>query len=148
MTVEFLAGDLFDSPAQTLAHGVNCEGRMGAGIAVEFRRRFPAMYQECRRRCHHRILQPGDLFLWDRGEPWVLNLATQAGAGGATEEYVDRCIERLASDYQLMGIRSIAMPRIAAGLRGLSWPWVRSRLVEKLGPIELGVCVYELYSRQ
>jgi len=59
-----------------MAHGVSCAGRMGAGIALEFRRRFPEMFQEYRRRCYKKRLQPGDLFLWKQSQPWVLNMAT------------------------------------------------------------------------
>ena len=36
--------------ARALAHGCNCLGSMGAGIATGFRDRYPAMYAEYRRR--------------------------------------------------------------------------------------------------
>lgn len=83
MSVEYICGDLFLSQAQTLAHGVNCRGRMGAGIDVEFRRRFPKMYKEYRQRCNRDELRPGDLFLWKESTPWVLNLATPDRTSGA-----------------------------------------------------------------
>ena len=35
MGVQFISGDLFASDAQTIAHGCNCRGKMGAGIALE-----------------------------------------------------------------------------------------------------------------
>lgn len=66
MVVEYVSGDLFETQCQTIGHGVNCRGRMGAGVAVEFRRRFPEMYQEYRRRCHAGELSPGEIFLWER----------------------------------------------------------------------------------
>jgi O-acetyl-ADP-ribose deacetylase (regulator of RNase III) len=39
MPVEGISGDLFTNRfgAQALAHGCNCQGSMGAGIAVGFR---------------------------------------------------------------------------------------------------------------
>lgn len=52
-------GDLFEiariaSQAGQIAlgHGVNCRGVMGAGIALEFRDRFPANYTEYRHQCY------------------------------------------------------------------------------------------------
>lgn len=145
MTVEYISGDLFLSRAQTLAHGVNCRGRMGAGIAVEFRRRFPKMYKDYRQRCHREELRPGDLFLWKDSTPWILNLATQDRTSGARFTFVEACLTRLARDYANEGITSLAMPRIAAGLGGLVWSEVRELIDSILGPLPIPLFVYDEY---
>ena len=44
-------GNLFDSGYHAIGHGVNCRGIMGAGIAVEFKDRFPKNYQEYVTKC-------------------------------------------------------------------------------------------------
>lgn len=44
--ITYLEGDLFSSPAQTLVNTVNTVGVMGKGIALEFKKRYPAMYQQ------------------------------------------------------------------------------------------------------
>lgn len=60
MGIEERVGDLFDAvDVDALAHGCNCAGAMGAGIVVEFRRRWPAMFEESRRRC-----AAGDVWSW------------------------------------------------------------------------------------
>jgi hypothetical protein len=42
MATVFVKGDLFrDASLGGLAHGCNCAGAMGKGIALEFRARFP-----------------------------------------------------------------------------------------------------------
>ena len=47
MPTTFVKGDLFRQEGlRALAHGCNCAGAMGKGIAVEFRERFPKMYAE------------------------------------------------------------------------------------------------------
>ena len=52
MSIVFLKGDLFNhGDLQTFAHGCNCAGAMGKGIALEFRRRFPSMYLDYKQRC-------------------------------------------------------------------------------------------------
>jgi len=143
MPVTFVEGDLFLSRAQTLAHGVNCRGKMGKGIAVEFRRRFPDMYQEYRRRCHHRLLKPGGYYLEKTTDPWVLNLATQDRVGGAELAFVASCLQLLAQQHDREGITSIAMPRIAAGLGGLVWQDVKELIQRVAGPLPITVVVYE-----
>jgi O-acetyl-ADP-ribose deacetylase (regulator of RNase III) len=68
MPVHYISGDLLTNGvgAQALAHGCNCRGSMGAGIAAGFRERYPEMYEEYRRRCKAtpREFNPGDVFLY------------------------------------------------------------------------------------
>lgn len=145
MGVRYVTGDLFLSRAQTLAHGVNCAGRMGRGVAVEFRRRFPGMYEEYRRRCRSGALRPGGVYLESGTTPWVLNLATQADLGGAEIGSVESCLHWVAREHATQGITSLAMPRIAAGLGGLTWESVRPLIDEVLGPLDLPVLVFESF---
>ena len=44
--IRVVSGSPFDSDAQTLVNTVNCVGAMGKGIALEFRKGFPAMYAD------------------------------------------------------------------------------------------------------
>ena len=84
MPVEFVSGDLFSNEvgAQAFAHGCNCQGTMGAGIARTFRQCYSEMYEAYWQRCktEPRQFNLGDVFLWrcDR-LPWVFNLGTQEG---------------------------------------------------------------------
>lgn len=51
MSIEEGTGDLFAQPdLRALAHGCNCAGAMGKGIAVPFKQRWPRMYEEYRAR--------------------------------------------------------------------------------------------------
>src|SRR5438874_7592451 len=92
MPVEFVKGDLFANrfQAKALAHGCNCQGSMGAGIATGFRDRYPEMFAEYRRRCKAkpREFNLGDVFLWKaEDQPRVFNLATQEGTYRARASY-------------------------------------------------------------
>lgn len=129
MAIQMVSGDLFVNRygAQALAQGVNCQGSMGAGIAVGFRERYPAMYAEYRRRCkaQPRELNPGEVFLWraDDGQPWVFNLATQENYwhSRATYAAVEQALRQTRALAEAASVRSIAAPRIGAGYGGLSW---------------------------
>jgi O-acetyl-ADP-ribose deacetylase (regulator of RNase III) len=137
VNVRYVTGDLFEQRTEALAHGVNCVGAMGRGIAVEFKRRWPAMYREYFQRCADGRLVPGTVFAYDLppvdGRPWltVFNLGTQASWRTpallpAIESSVAEMLH-LARDH---GLGSVAMPRIGCGLGGLAWDDVR-RLVER-----------------
>jgi len=58
--MEVRIGDLFQSRAQTIVNTVNTVGVMGKGIALEFKRRFPAMYQDYLERCERGQVHLGE----------------------------------------------------------------------------------------
>lgn len=132
MTVQYVSGDLFVNRynAQALAHGCNCKGAMGTGIAKGFRQRYPDMYEEYQRHCKDepRQFNPGDLLLWKADDkPWVFNLGTQKDYRHrrATCEAIGKALETMKHQADEEDIRSIAVPRIGAGYGGLSWKEVR-----------------------
>ena len=53
MTLQIIQGNLFDAELDfaAIAHGVNCKGVMGAGIAAVFRANYPDMYDQYASRC-------------------------------------------------------------------------------------------------
>ena len=50
MAVEKTTGDLLAADVDALVNTVNCVGVMGKGIALQFKRRFPAVFWRVRRR--------------------------------------------------------------------------------------------------
>lgn len=154
MPIEFVTGDLFRNRvnAEALAHGCNCGGSMGAGIAVGFKERYPAMFEEYRRRCRAKppefIL--GGVFLWrEADKPAVFNLGTQPRPGrGATYPVVEASLRAMRELADVEGIRTIAVPRIAAGYGGLSWKKVKAILVVVFSDWPGTLYVYEEYQSE
>jgi O-acetyl-ADP-ribose deacetylase (regulator of RNase III) len=122
-------GDLFASGLPALAHGVNCRGVMGAGIAVAFRQRWPEMYESYRKRCtkpgeinQGGAMFPGDVMPWlQRGSPVVFNLATQDQPGANAQQWMitaaaGRMISMARYDFR---ITEIGLPLIGCGIGGL-----------------------------
>lgn len=135
-------GDLFDASEPAFAQGCNCAGAMGKGIAVEFRRRWPEMYEEYRLRCERGEFVPGGLFTWVADDRIIMNLGTQrTWRTNATVQAVSSSVGAMVGYARANGITAVAMPRIAAGLGGLDWRTVRTILDETV-PDELTVIVY------
>lgn len=124
MSVEYRDGDLFKSGFTALAHGVNCRGLMGAGIAREFRRKWPGMFNEYSYLCRKDRLKPGMIHAWrSDGGMVVYNLATQDQPGRhATLGAVRESVKAMTDHAGFHGIAEIGMPRIGAGIGGLRWP--------------------------
>ena len=130
MGSSFVKGDLFHYPGlDALAHGCNCAGAMGKGIAVEFRDRFPDMYAEYRKRCLAGTFKLGDVFTWTNGSITVFNLGTQrTWRTGAQLEAIEASVKKMLSQAETMGLTRIGLPRIGSGLGGLPWNSVRTLL--------------------
>lgn len=130
MPTRFVKGDLFHYPGlQALAHGCNCAGSMGKGIATTFRDRFPEMHEEYRRRCGAGAFGLGDVFVWRQEPLTIFNLGTQKtwrtkARLSAIEQSVLEMV-RVASERR---ISTIGLPRIGAGYGGLEWQQVKSVL--------------------
>ena len=122
--VEHVVGDLFEQrDVYALAHGVNCVGRMGAGIATEFRRRWPKMFAEYAQACRAGELRPGSIFAYQiSADRWVYNLATQHAPGrDARLDAVADSLRAALAHARAHQVASIALPRIGAGIGGLDW---------------------------
>jgi len=152
MPIRFISGDLFDNEhgAQAVAHGCNCQGSMGAGIAKNFRARYPEMYEEYRRRCkaEPRQFNLGECWLWKAdNQPWVFNLGTQEGYWRARASYeaIDTALRSMRQQADVEGITRIAVPRIGVGYGGLSWKKVRAIVEAVFGDWHGTLVVYEEY---
>ena len=44
--IKIIDGDLFDTDAKFICHQVNCMGKMGSGVALQVREKFPHVYEE------------------------------------------------------------------------------------------------------
>jgi O-acetyl-ADP-ribose deacetylase (regulator of RNase III) len=152
MPIEYVSGDLFVNrfEVQAFAHGCNCQGSMGAGVAKGLKEQYPEMYEEYRRRCKAdpRQFNLGDCFLWkEEGKPWVFNLGTQEWywRGRASYEAIEVALEEMKQQANEQEIHTIAIPRIGVGYGGLSWKKVRA-IIERVFEDWVGTLyVYEEY---
>jgi O-acetyl-ADP-ribose deacetylase (regulator of RNase III) len=149
MPVLFTKGDLFATPGlSAFAHGCNCAGAMGAGVAVEFKRRWPRMFDEYAARCADGRFGLGDVFVWNEGEETVFNLGTQAHwKEKARIPALVKSLGRMVELAELAGIERVGLPRIGAGLGGLDWPRVKKVLQEVGGPAKVTLVVFAQFVR-
>jgi O-acetyl-ADP-ribose deacetylase (regulator of RNase III) len=151
-TIKFVSGDLFANShsVQAFAQGCNCQGSMGAGIAVGFRERYPTMYEQYRAKCNAqpREFNPGDVWLWKAlRQPWVFNLGTQEGVwrSRASYEAIETALGKMRELADVEEVTSIAIPRIGAGYGGLSWKKVRAIIERVFADWSGRLVVYEVF---
>lgn len=142
--VRVLVGDLFNSQAQTLTNTVNTVGVMGKGIALQFRKRFPAMYEDYVRRCAEGAVRLGEPYLFTAlFPPWILNFPTKDDWRSLTRlSDIDAGLRHLELNYRRWGIESLAVPPLGCGEGGLEWRVVGRTLYRGLARLDLPVELY------
>jgi O-acetyl-ADP-ribose deacetylase (regulator of RNase III)/uncharacterized protein YwgA len=137
-------GNLFDSEAQTLVNTVNCVGVMGKGIALDFKNRFPDMYEDYVVRCHARQVRLGQPYLFRRlMPPWVLNFPTKdhwRSVSRLTD--IETGLRYLLAHYRQWGVESLAVPPLGCGQGNLEWRVVGPTLYRYLKQLEIPVELY------
>ena len=112
---------------------VNCVGVMGAGLAKQFKLRYPDYYEEYKVLCLNGLLRPGVAVIgWKFDEvPYIANFPTKnhwreqsslENIATALKSLVEQCL-----DYNF---NSVAMPKIGCGLGGLDWKVVKPMIEE------------------
>ena len=113
--IRIVKANIFTSECQTLVNTVNCVGVMGTGLALEFKLRYPAMFDRYVRHCREGNLTIGKLWLYKpepgEGTKWVLNFPTKTHwKYPSKESYLHEGLEKFVATYSSKGIESIAFP--------------------------------------
>jgi len=141
-----VTGDLLESDEQAIAHGCNCQGFMGGGIAAQVAQRWPDLDAEYRRQCQAGEFKLGSFFAWKTPDGRIVyNLATQEAPGAdARLTSVAESVSRMLEDAAARGVGNVAMPRIGSGVGGLEWSDVKSLLVELAAKSSTSITIYSL----
>lgn len=118
---------------------------MGKGVALEFKHRYPALFDDYRKRCKRGEVRPGEPYLWEDDHVQILNFPTKRDwKENSRLEDIELGLKFIAMSYQDLGIQSLAMPALGCGNGGLKWEHVRSLIEQYLGDLaDLDVYVYE-----
>lgn len=146
--IMFKQGDIFDSNAQVITNTINTVGVMGAGLAKQFKERFPDMFADYQKRCRRREVRVGRPYLWkppNREGKWVLNFPTkQHWKSNSRLKWIEEGLCYLLEHYEEWGIKSLAMPALGCDLGGLNWEkQVKPLMVRYLSQMKIPVEIYE-----
>lgn len=134
--VKMTQGNVFESGADIIGHGVNCKGGFGSGVAGVVAQKYP--------KARHRYLDKFQNEGWSLGDvqfvkvlgkqEYIANCATQFNYGYTGECNADypairTCMEKVR-DYAKANKFTVAIPKIGAGLAGGDWNIIKGILDE------------------
>lgn len=142
-----LIGDLFESRAPTLVNTINCVGVMGKGVAEQFKKRFPAMFEDYKRRTDQRSVNLGEPYLFrDPSGVGIINFPTKDHWRSPSRlSDIERGLDYLAAHVVEWGVTSLAMPPLGCGNGGLNWSEVGPLIYRKVSALPIDVELYAPY---
>jgi O-acetyl-ADP-ribose deacetylase (regulator of RNase III)/uncharacterized protein YwgA len=142
-----LIGDLFDSKAQTLVNTVNTVGVMGKGVALEFKERFPGMFEDYVARCDRKQVKLGEPYLYrDLAGTMVINFPTKEHWRSPSRlADIEQGLDHFVRHYAEWGVTSAAFPPLGCGNGGLEWAEVGPLVYRKLAGLPIDIELYAPY---
>ena len=145
--MKILVGDILQSKAQTLINTVNCVGIMGKGIALEFKNRFPEMFDDYVKRCERKEVKLGVPYLFKSlFPPQIVNFPTKDHWQSVSRVAdVERGLQYLLAHYKEWGITSLAIPPLGCGNGQLEWRVVGSLIYKYAKKMDIPIELYAPY---
>lgn len=114
---------VFDGKVDAYVNTINVVGVMGAGIALEFKNRYPEMFRDYKFKCGKHWIKPGDCYVYFH-EPQQIHLLGLAVKNDwrhwSTLEWIEGCLKSFKLVILENDIKSINMPLLGGknGRRG------------------------------
>jgi O-acetyl-ADP-ribose deacetylase (regulator of RNase III) len=148
-----VTGDILQSRAQVIAHGVSPNDNFGQGLALSLREQWPAMYKDFRHHAQVGHQEPGSLWAWGGADGRrIVALFTQeppknkgGRPGRATLQHVGHALRELRKLIEAEHFTSVALPRLATGVGELEWTEVAPLVHQHLDGVGIPVIVYSTY---
>lgn len=133
-------GNLLGADVDALVSTVNTVGIMGKGIALQFKRAYPAMFKEYARKAKAGQIRLGEVHVWPTqlmtGPRFIINFPTKGHWRSSSKlPDIDHGLDDLVRVIREHDITSIAVPPLGCGNGGLEWRVVESLIRAKLAAL-------------
>lgn len=137
------SGSIFTTKADVIVNTVNCAGAMGAGIALEVRRRYPEVFRSYEEQCERGEVTIGRLNLDRSNRPWILNFPTKKHWRlPSRPEYVRAGLRSFVQMSETADFASVAFPLLGASHGGLDPELSRALMFEHLSGLSIEIEIW------
>ena len=154
MITRYIKGDITETELDFIAHGVNCQNKMGSGVAKALFTKFPEVKTEYHKFCERAKSSVekfgtknllGEVQYVESKDKIICNCFTQDNFGYDGKRYVN--YRAIVDCFFLLKLErkgeTIAIPKIGCGLAGGDWNIVEQLINDTVGD-DLEIWVYEL----
>lgn len=149
--MKYVKGNLFSAPyGEILLHSCNTLGKWGAGVALEFKKKYPEAHKLYVEKC---MIRPSNILGTSQinaiNGHIIANLFVSVGYGWAkdSEDQIltntQSALVHLANQIRPMQLK-VNMPKINSGLFKVPWHKTETLIKLYLEPSTAGIVVWEL----
>jgi O-acetyl-ADP-ribose deacetylase (regulator of RNase III) len=150
--IEYVNGNFFDHDADIRINTVNCVGVMGAGVALQYKKKYPDMYKEYLSECQQEKVLIGKPHVWRENKMFedksitIINFPTKKHWKNPSEySYVEEGLKWLQQFLSDKDSSTITLPALGCGHGGLDWSRVKPMIEYYLGDLKSKILVFEPY---
>lgn len=151
MTIRILSGDIFKSKANCLVNPVNLVGVSGAGLALQFKKRFPDNFSRYQRFCNTRDESDYCYIVYQSQYSntgiYIANIATKTHwKRDSNISFIEKGLTQFVftvNMYLSHEINLVALPALGCGLGNLSWDEVKPMMIRVLSELEVDADLYK-----
>lgn len=130
--IEYINKTVFNSGCEGLVNTINCDGVMGAGIALEFSLRYPEMLKQYEADCKNNKVKIGEILTYDVPDCLIINFPTKVHWKYPSNIlWIEKGLDYLVNHYKEWNITSIAIPPLGCNNGGLDFEREVKPLIEK-----------------
>ncbi len=140
--IKYFEGTVFNAPAQAIVNTVNTTGAMGAGIALEFALRYPAMLDDYVEKCEKEIIKVGYVDYFDANDRVIINFPTKQFFKYPSKlVWIEMGLINFVNTYKQKNITSVAFPKLGCSNGKLNWTEVKKVMEKYLAPLDIDVYI-------
>lgn len=129
--------NIFDSNCDFLVNAVNCVWIMGKWIALEFKTRYPDMFNDYKIKCQDNLLNIWQLLIYKWENKTIINFPTKKHWKDLSSiSIIESWLKTLLKNYKEYGLKSIAFPQLWTSLGWLDRNLVKERMYYYLNQME------------
>lgn len=135
---------VFETKAQTIVNTVNCVGFMGAGLALEFKLRYPELFKKYQEDVKKGLVKIGIMNYYEDAEVKAINFPTKLDFKNPSKlKWIEMGLDNLIKTYKEHNVTSIAIPKLGSRSGGLDWEEVKHLIIRKLRDLPIPVYICE-----
>ncbi len=139
------SGDIFESQLQAIVNPVNCVGVMGAGLAKEFKSKYPDMFADYAVKCKNNEVKIGEPYPYfiPNQRKIIINFPTKNHfSENSRIEDIESGLKYFVQNYRKWGIKTVAFPALGAGKGKLKWEDVMPVMINYLSFLDIDSELY------
>ena len=147
--IQVKRGNIVDGQAIACAHGCNCQGVMGSGVAKALRDRYPNVFLPYRLAYEQGRFKLGSVInVWVNPDKVIFNMGTQEYYGYDKQQYaspdaIRECLCKVRTEMQNLNLRSLDIPPVGCGRGGLTKKVVYPIIAEIFEDSGINVTIWE-----